>query len=62
MTEEQRNELAQIIIDLESYIEYCQDKANKIDPQDSEFQWYHGKICGLDYARRKLIAYYNKTN
>ena len=32
MTEEQRDELAQIIIDLGSYIGFCQDKADKIDP------------------------------
>ena len=62
MTEEWRNQLAEIILDLEGYIEFCQYKANKTDPQDSEYQWYQGKIGGLDYARRKLIAFNNETN
>lgn len=60
MTKKEHKQLAEIILNTECYIEFCQNKANETDPQNNEYQWYIGKIAGLDYAKKWLIAFNNQ--
>lgn len=56
MTRKERKQLAEIINSIECYIDFCQNKAKETNPQTNDYQWYIGKLAGLDYAKRKLIA------